>query len=196
MNLRLVIENFMKVKSSSRLPLIFLDGSAVWSINLHTMSWLPQSRRDPRCDSLYSCPSSSFSSVLDRAAGCRPCETGYCSFQTEWIWTPRLSRGRTPWLSWSPGEQGVPINLAEYCLGSWCERITLFARHNCDSLQVYTPSVDRDYLRASRNHRLAQKLLLCVYQPGSSTCFPKPKICGYYTGDLFSMPVSEKCYPG
>lgn len=38
MNLRLVIENFMKVKSASRLSLISLDGLAVWGINLHPMS--------------------------------------------------------------------------------------------------------------------------------------------------------------
>lgn len=38
MNLRLVIENFMKVKPLSRLLLIYLDGFAVWGINLHTMS--------------------------------------------------------------------------------------------------------------------------------------------------------------
>lgn len=38
MNLRLVMENFMKVKPSSRLLLIYLDGFAVWGINLHTMS--------------------------------------------------------------------------------------------------------------------------------------------------------------
>lgn len=38
MNLRLVIENFMKVKPSSGLSLICLDGLAVWGINLHKMS--------------------------------------------------------------------------------------------------------------------------------------------------------------
>lgn len=196
MNLRLVIENFMKVKPSSRLLLIYLDGFAVWGINLHTMSWLPPSRPHPRCDSLYSSPPSSFSSLRDRVAGCRPRERGHCPFQTEWVWTSRLSRRRAPWLSWSPSEQRVPINLAKYRLGSWCERISLFARHNCDSLQVYPPSVDRDHLRGSRNHRLAQKLLLRLHQSGSPTRSPEPEICGYSAGDIFSMPISEKRYPG
>lgn len=80
MNLRLVIENFMKVKPSSRLLLIYLDGFAVWGIDLYTMPWLSQSRPHPRCDSLYSRPSPSFSSLRDRAAGCRPCERGHRSF--------------------------------------------------------------------------------------------------------------------